>query len=169
MQEMIEEITKARALGDSVGGIVDCVIYGAPKGVGGALFEGIEGKLANLIYAIPAVKGVSFGEGFALSKMLGSEANDPLCVDEQGDIRLKTNRAGGINGGITNGEVITLSVAFRPTPSISKPQTTVNLETGKEEEIRIKGRHDACIVPRAIPVVESAVALGILDEILDKE
>lgn len=167
--EMLNEIEKARAIGDSVGGVVDCIVYGAPKGMGGALFEGIEGKLANLIYAIPAVKGVSFGEGFALSKMLGSEANDPLCVDEKGNIRLKTNRAGGLNGGITNGEAITLSVVFRPTPSISKPQTTVNLETGKEEEIRIKGRHDACIVPRAIPVVESAVALGILDEILDKE
>ncbi|MBE7091016.1 MAG: chorismate synthase [Clostridiales bacterium] len=166
---MLEEIAKARALGDSVGGVVDCVVRGAPKGVGGALFDGLEGKLANLIYAIPAVKGVSFGEGFTLSKMFGSEANDPLCVDEQGDIRLKTNRAGGINGGITNGEAITLSVAFRPTPSISKPQKTVNLTTGKEEEISIKGRHDACIVPRALPVVESAVALGLLDEILDKE
>ena len=124
---MLEEIAKARALGDSVGGVVDCVVLGAPKGVGGALFDGLEGKLANLIYAIPAVKGVSFGEGFALSQMHGSKANDPLCVDEQGDIRLKTNRAGGINGGITNGEAITLSVAFRPTPSISKPQKTVNL------------------------------------------
>lgn len=168
-EDMLEEIADARAMGDSVGGVVDCVVYGAPKGVGGALFEGLEGKLANLIYAIPAVKGVSFGEGFALSQMLGSEANDPLCVDEKGNIRLKTNRAGGLNGGITNGEAITLSVAFRPTPSISQPQKTVDLTTGKEEEIRIKGRHDACIVPRALPVVESAVALGILDEILDKE
>ncbi len=168
-EEMLNEIEKARALGDSVGGVVECMVYGAPKGIGGALFEGLEGKLANLIYAIPAVKGVSFGDGFSLSQMLGSKANDPLCMDENGDIRLKTNRAGGLNGGITNGEAITISVAFRPTPSISMPQTTVNLTTKKEEEIRIKGRHDACIVPRALPVVESAVAIGLLDEILDRE
>ncbi len=167
--EMLNEIEKARALGDSVGGVADCIVSGMPKGIGGALFEGLEGKLASLVYAIPAVKGVSFGDGFALSQMLGSEANDPLCLDEKENIRLKTNRAGGLNGGITNGETITLSVAFRPTPSISKPQITVNLTTGKEEEIRIKGRHDACIVPRALPALESAVALGILDEILDKE
>ncbi len=166
---MLAEIEKAKLAGDSVGGVVDCMVFGMPKGFGGALFDGLEGKLSTLLYAIPAVKGVSFGDGFALSRMYGSAANDPFCVDQQGEIRLKSNRAGGINGGISNGETITLSVAFRPTPSISLPQKTVDLTTGKETEITIKGRHDACIVPRAVPVVESAVALGILDEILDRE
>ena len=116
-------------------------------------------------YSIPAVKGVEFGDGFELANMRGSLANDPLMI-EDGQVKLVKNSAGGINGGISNGENITLSVAFRPTPSISKEQDTVDLINKENTKIQIKGRHDACIVIRAVPCVESAVALAILDEIL---
>ncbi len=163
--KMINEIKKAKEEGDSLGGVVECIVFGMKPAIGDNLFDGLEGKIASLIYSIPAVKGVEFGDGFELSKQLGSIANDPIVI-QNGEIRLAKNSAGGINGGITNGENITLSVAFRPTPSISKPQKTVDLVNKTNTIIQIKGRHDACIVPRAVPCVESAVALAVLDEIL---
>jgi len=163
---MLAEIGDARSQGDSVGGEIECVVSGLSAGMlGDALFEGLEGKLAYSIYAIPAVKGVEFGDGFSLSELRGSEANDCFRI-ENGKVVTKTNRSGGINGGITNGMPITLRVAVRPTPSISKRQDSVNLETMRDCPIDIKGRHDACIVPRAVPCVEAAVAIALLDEML---
>lgn len=163
-EEILEEIKAAKTNGDSVGGTVECVIFGV-KGIGDNLFGGLEGKIASLVYAVPAVKGVEFGDGFDLSAMRGSEANDGLYVKD-GKIGLYTNRAGGINGGIANGEPITFRAAFRPTPSISLPQKTVDLINGENVEIVINGRHDACVVPRALPVIESAAAIAVADEIL---
>lgn len=164
-EEMIEEIARAKSNGDSVGGRVECVVRGLDAGYGGALFDGLESKIAYLVYAIPAVKGVEFGDGFDLSTMCGSIANDAWQF-ENSKVVSKTNRSGGINGGISNGMPILLSVAFRPTPSIAIEQDTVDLQRGENTKITIHGRHDACIVPRAVPVVESAVCLAILDSIL---
>ncbi len=164
-EEFLSAIASAKSDGDSLGGRVECIVYGLKCGIGDNLFEGLEGKIAQLVYSIPAVKGVEFGDGFDLCSMKGSVANDPLRFE--GDrVVTETNRAGGINGGISNGMEITLGVAFRPTPSISKAQRTVDLISKNDVEIEIKGRHDSCIVPRAVPCVESAVALAILDEII---
>ncbi len=162
--EITEEIRAAKSVGDSVGGTVECVIFGV-KGIGDNLFGGLEGKIASTVYAVPAVKGIEFGDGFNLSEMRGSAANDPLRIDN-GKVILETNRAGGINGGIANGNPITFRAAFRPTPSVSVPQRTVDLVKGENTEIIISGRHDACVVPRALPVIESAAAIAIADEIL---
>lgn len=164
-KEMLLEIENAKKEGDSVGGIVECVISGFKKGVGGELFDGLEGKIANLIYAIPGVKGVEFGYGFSFAELKGSAANDQISVDN-GKIFTTTNKSGGINGGVSNGMPITFSVAFRPTPSIAKKQSTVDLQTLSPCEIEIAGRHDACIAVRAVPVVEAAAALALLDTII---
>lgn len=163
--EMIEEISKYKAECDSLGGVVECIVFGMKQGLGDCLFGGLEGKISSLVYSIPAVKGVEFGDGFDITKISGSQANDEWQY-VNGKVRAIKNSAGGINGGISNGENVTLSVAFRPTPSIAKEQNTVDLIKGVNTKIKINGRHDACIVPRAVPCVESAVALSILDEIL---
>ena len=162
--EMLKEIKSAKAAGDSVGGTVECVIYGL-KGVGDNLFCGLEGKISSLVFAVPAVKGIEFGDGFDLATMRGSVANDALRM-ENGKVKIATNRAGGINGGIANGNPITFRAAFRPTPSISLPQQTVDLVKGENTEIVINGRHDACVAVRALPAVESAAAIAIADEII---
>ena len=164
-EEMLSLIANTKLEGDSVGGRVECIVYGLKAGYGDNLFEGLEGKISNLVYGIPAVKGVEFGDGFDITSLKGSEANDPFRFVD-GKVVTETNRAGGINGGISNGMEITLSVAFRPTPSIEKVQKTVDLIKGENVEIQIKGRHDACVAVRAVPCVESAVALAILDEII---
>ena len=164
---MIKEIESAANDGDSVGGIVECIAYGLKGGVGDNLFSGLEGKISSLLYAIPGVKGVEFGDGFVFGEIKGSEANDGLFYSD-GKVRFYANRSGGINGGISNGQPITLSVAIRPTPSIKKPQKTVDLVKQENVEITVCGRHDACIVPRAIPCVESAVAIALTDEILSE-
>ncbi len=164
-QEMIEEISLARSKGDSVGGVIECLVSGMPAGVGDNLFEGLEGKISNLIFSVPAVKGVEFGAGFDFSSSFGSEMNDGLCF-ENGEVKLLSNNNGGINGGISNGFDITMRVAMKPTPSISIPQDTVDLVDGKNAKISIKGRHDSCLAVRAVPCIESAVAIAILDEII---
>lgn len=164
-KEMLLEIENAKKDGDSVGGIVECVVNGFKAGVGGELFDGLEGKIASLIYAIPGVKGVGFGFGFSLASLRGNIANDQISV-ENGKIFTTTNKSGGINGGVSNGMPITFSVAFRPTPSIAKKQSTVDLRNLAPCEIEIEGRHDACIAVRAVPVVEAAAALAILDAII---
>ena len=163
--EMIAEIAGIMRESDSVGGRIECIVSGLGAGCGNNLFEGLEGKVATLVYAVPGVKGVEFGAGFDLATMRGSTANDPLRFVD-GDVRFVSNNAGGINGGISNGNDITIGVAMRPTPSIGRPQDTVDLVSGQNVQIEIKGRHDSCIVPRAVPCIESAVALAILDEIL---
>jgi chorismate synthase len=165
---MLDEILKARDNNDSVGGIVGCEVLGLPIGLGGPMFDGVESKLSALLFGIPAVKGVDFGAGFEASKMLGSEHNDPFHM-ENGLVKTTTNSHGGILGGITSGMPLTLKVAFKPTPSIGLPQKSVDLTKGTDTVITTKGRHDPCVVPRAVPVVEALVAIGILDMFLDKE
>ena len=164
-EEMLKEIENAKKEGDSVGAIAECIVFGAPTGLGDSLFEGMEGKISTLLYAIPAVKGVEFGSGFALGKMHGSEANDAWRYEGE-KVVAKTNNAGGINGGITNGMNITMRIAFRPTPSILKEQETVDLIRKENTTIKIQGRHDACVAVRALPVIESAVAIALADEIV---
>ncbi len=165
--EIIDYIKNIKQDGDSVGGTIECIVYNMKTGVGDNLFEGLEGKISSLLYAIPAVKGVEFGLGFDISKLKGSKANDQLSYVD-GKVQILSNNAGGINGGISNGKEITLRVAIRPTPSISKPQKTVDLVNKQNCEIVIGGRHDACIVPRAVPCVESAVAIALADELIGK-
>jgi len=162
---MIEEIEAARKDRDSVGGIIEAVVTGLPPGVGEPFFESIESALAHLLFSIPAVKGVDFGAGFRVASMRGSEHNDPFAV-EAGRVVTETNHAGGILGGITNGMPVTFRVAVKPTASIAKPQRSVDLATMMPTEIVVTGRHDPCIVPRAVPVVENAAAMAILDLML---
>ena len=166
-EEMLEEIARVAAEKDSVGGRIECAVLGLKGGVGGGSFGSLEGKIASLVYLIPAVKGVEFGAGFDLVRKRGSQANDPLRV-EAGEIRLMKNDAGGINGGLTNGNAVTLAAAIRPTPSIGRKQESVDLLKKENAEIEIKGRHDACIVPRAVPVVEAAVAIAVLDALQEE-
>ena len=162
MQEKIEE---ARAMGDSVGGIVECAVVGLPAGLGEPMFGGMEGKLAQILYGIPAVKGVEFGLGFEVAEKLGSENNDPFRV-VGGQVVTTTNHCGGILGGITDGMPLLFRAAFKPTPSIAKPQQSVSLSTMEHRELIVKGRHDPCIVPRAVPVVEAATAIALMDMLL---
>lgn len=164
-EEMLEEISKARAKGDSVGGVIECLVYGMPAGIGDNLFEGLEGKISSLLFSVPAVKGVEFGSGFDMANSYGSVVNDSLHF-ENGKVFLKTNNNGGINGGISNGFDITMRVALKPTPSISIEQDTIDLVQGKNTKIKIQGRHDACVAVRAVPCIESAVAIALLDEII---
>ena len=159
---MKQQILAAKEQGDSVGGVVECAAFGVPAGLGEPFFGSAESVISALMYAIPAVKGVSFGDGFGLSAMHASEANDPIRLIN-GKILTESNHNGGINGGITNGMPIVCSVAFKPTPSISKAQQTVNLKTMKNETLSIKGRHDPCIVPRAVVVTEAMLALAVLE------
>ncbi len=165
-EETVEYIKQISEDGDSVGGTIECAIFGVKAGsLGENLFAGLEGKIAYSVFGVPAVKGVEFGLGAGLAKRKGSEANDALILSG-GEVKTKTNNSGGINGGIANGMPITLRVAIRPTPSIAKEQNSVNLEKKEECKLSVHGRHDACIVPRAVPCVESAVALALLDEFM---
>ncbi len=164
-KRMREAIRQARANRDSVGGIIECFITGLPAGLGEPMFGGVESRIASIVYGIPAVKAVEFGAGFAASTMLGSQCNDPFSI-ENSKIVTVSNHAGGIQGGITNGMPVIFRAAFKPTPSISQPQQSVDLKTGRPVTLEIKGRHDPCIVPRAVPVVEAAAAIAIYDLIL---
>jgi chorismate synthase len=159
---MEREILRAKKEGDSVGGVVRCQVAGLPIGVGEPFFDTVEGELAKMMFAIPAVKGFDCGAGFRAAKMRGSEHNDRFVL-EGGKIASATNHAGGVLGGISNGMPIDFRVAFKPTASISKEQRSVDLKQKKETTLRIGGRHDPCIVPRAVVVVESAAALVIAD------
>ena len=160
-QEQAQEaILAAKADGDSVGGCVRCRVEGLPAGLGEPDFGGnVEGVFAQYLFAVPAVKGIAFGAGFGFAAMRGSEANDPFCLKD-GQICTETNHTGGINGGITNGMPVEFEVVFRPTPSISRPQHTVSLSRMEEAELVVEGRHDPCVVLRAVPVVEAAAALA---------
>lgn len=155
-------IRAAGAEGDSVGGILETVVTGMPAGVGEPWFDSVESTLAHLMFAVPAVKGIEFGAGFGFAELRGSQANDPFRMRD-GQIRTATNRNGGINGGITNGMPIVLRTVVKPTPSIYRPQDTVDYPARQDAEIQIKGRHDPCIVPRAAVVQNSLTAFGILD------
>ncbi len=164
-EQMRQAIAAARAEGDSVGGVIECVVRGVPAGIGEPMFDGIENQIARVLFAVPAVKGIEFGAGFAAANMRGSENNDPFTVRD-GKVETLTNNAGGILGGISNGMPVVFRVAVKPTPSIAKEQQSVNLNTMQPEALNITGRHDPCIVPRAVPVIEAAAALAISDLIL---
>ena len=161
--QMEKTILNARENLNSVGGKVECVALHVPAGLGEPFFDSLESHLSSLMFSIPAVKSVSFGDGAIIDTMLGSEANDEYYYDENGNVKTKTNHNGGITGGISNGMPITVTVSFKPTPSIAKIQHTINVETKENVELEIKGRHDPCIVQRAVVVVEALMALGILD------
>lgn len=162
---MRKEIYDAKATGDSVGGTIECAVVGMPAGIGDPIFDGIENRISMAVFGIPAVKGIEFGAGFESSKMRGSENNDDFTL-ENGVIKTVTNNHGGILGGISSGMPIVFRCAIKPTPSIGIEQNSVNTETKEAEKLVIGGRHDPCIVPRAVPCVEAAAAIVIADYIL---
>ena len=164
-ERMRRAIADARADGNSVGGIIECAVTGLPVGLGEPMFGGVEGRIAQIVYGIPAVKGVEFGAGFGVSGLRGSENNDDYTIRNSETVTL-TNHAGGILGGITNGMPLIFRAAIKPTPSISKQQQSVSLSAMEDAALAVKGRHDPCIVPRAVPVVEAAAAIAIYDMIL---
>jgi chorismate synthase len=164
--ERIEEaIVTARKEGDSLGGIVECIALNVPVGVGEPLFDSLDADLAKALFDIPAVKGVEFGLGFRVAELKGSESNDPYIM-QSGRVATSTDNMGGILGGISNGMPIMMRVAIKPTPSIGKEQKTINLSTMEDTNLSIKGRHDPCVVPKAVPAIESAVAITLADHMI---
>ncbi len=157
------EIDRARAEGDSVGGIISCTIKNLPVGIGEPMFGGVENVISQAVFAIPAVKGIEFGRGFDAARIRGSENNDPFMTDADGNVVTEGNNHGGILGGLTSGMPVTFRAAFKPTPSIAKPQKSIHYSTGEEAELSIRGRNDPCVVVRAVPVVEAAAAIAIYD------
>ena len=166
-KKMKAAILSAKSEGDSVGGIIECAVSGCPAGIGDPMFGGMENRISSLVFGIPAVKGIEFGAGFDAAKMLGSENNDPFAV-ENGNIITKTNNCGGILGGITTGMPIVFRAAVKPTPSIAREQDTVDLRTMENTKLTVHGRHDPCIVPRAVPCIEAAAAIAVYDALLEK-
>lgn len=166
-EKMKEYIAEKRALGDSVGGTVECKITGLPAGLGDPMFGGMENRIAAIVFGIPAVKGLEFGAGFDVSEMTGSECNDAYII-ENGEIKTETNNCGGILGGITNSMPLTFKAAFKPTPSITATQKSVDIIKNEETELSVPGRHDPCIVPRAVPCVEAAAAIAVYDALLSR-
>lgn len=173
-EDPMSEILKAKKLGDSVGGVVECEISGMPAGIGSPMFDGLENKISQAVFGIPAVKGIEFGLGFEAARVFGSENNDDFYYEEdptpglrsggvQTHVRTRTNNHGGILGGISSGMPIIFRVAFKPTPSIARKQNTILYDEEKNVEIEIKGRHDPCIVPRALACVEAATAMAVMD------
>ena len=163
---MTQTIENAAQDGDSMGGMIRCFAVGLPAGIGEPMFGGVENRLAAALFGIPAVRGVSFGDGFGAAAMRGSQHNDPFAV-ENGHIATLTNHAGGVLGGITTGMPLVVNVAIKPTPSIAREQVSVDLSTMRQTTLHIQGRHDPCIVPRAVPVVEAVTALTLLDLLLE--
>ncbi len=164
-ERMIEQIEQVKRQGDSIGGVVECVARNVPKGLGSPVFDKLEADIAKGVMSLPATKGFEIGSGFAGTLLTGSEHNDEFYTNELGEIRTVTNRSGGVQGGISNGENIILRVAFKPTATIRKEQRTVNSE-GEETKLAAKGRHDPCVLPRAVPMVEAMVALVLCDHLL---
>ena len=155
-------IEAARTEGDSVGGVIECAAVGLPVGVGDPMFDGLENRVAQVVFGIPAVRGIEFGNGFEAATLYGSQNND-CYYEDNGVVKTRTNNHGGVLGGISTGMPLTFRVAVKPTPSIAKEQQTLNLRTGQVEALRIQGRHDPCIVPRAVPCVEAACAIALCD------
>lgn len=164
-EAMRAAIEAARLACDSVGGVIECVAVGLPGGLGAPMFDGVENQLARALFGIPAVRGVEFGEGFAATRLRGSQHNDAFEV-RNGGVRTVTNRHGGVLGGITSGMPLVVRVAIKPTASIAQPQRSVDLATLEPTELRVQGRHDPCIAPRAVPVVEAVTAITLLDLLL---
>ena len=167
-QRMIAAIEAAKKDGDSVGGIIECRITGLPAGLGDPMFDGMENRIAKAVFGVPAVKGIEFGNGFAAAGLRGSQNNYRFGL-ENGKVVTMTNRCGGILGGITDGMPLEFRVAVKPTPSIAQAQETLNLKKGSMELLHIQGRHDPCIVPRAVPVIESVAALAVYDAFLARK
>lgn len=164
VEPMIELITQMRSEGNSVGGVIECVIRGVPPGLGEPVFDKIEADLAKAMMSLPATKGFEIGSGFAGVKLTGAEHNDAFYMDN-GRVRTRTNRSGGVQGGITNGEDIVFRVAFKPTATILQPQATVS-DRGEDTTLAAKGRHDPCVLPRAVPLVEAMAHLVVVDHLL---
>lgn len=164
---MEEAILAAKAQGDSVGGVIECAAVGLPAGWGDPMFGGLENRIAQAVFGIPAIRGVEFGTGFAAAGMPGSRHNDPYYMDG-GTVRTETNHHGGILGGISTGMPLIFRAAVKPTPSISQPQRSVSLSRGENCSLTVQGRHDPCIVPRAVPVIEAATAAALLDAALER-
>ena len=160
--EILAKIEEARLDCDSVGGVIECAVTGLPAGIGEPMFEGIENVISQAVFAVPAIKGIEFGNGFDCADLRGSENNDDFIIKDS-KIATATNNHGGILGGITSSMPLIFRVAVKPTPSIAKPQMTVNLETLVPEELVIEGRHDPCIVPRAVPCIEAVTAIALIN------
>lgn len=162
MKELIEKVRDGK---DSIGGVVECVVTGLPVGLGDPMFDGMENRIARIVFGIPAVKGLEFGAGFEVARMRGSEANDAFAILD-GRVATVTNNCGGILGGITDGMPLVFRAAFKPTPSIGLEQNSINLSEAKNDVLTVQGRHDPCIVVRAVPVVEAAAAIAVYDALL---
>lgn len=163
---MREAILAAKNDADSVGGIIECMAEGLPPGLGDPLFDSVESRLSQMLFSVPAVKGVEFGEGFRFAAMRGSAANDPMRW-EDGAVRCTANHNGGLTGGITDGAPLLFRTVIKPTPSIGRAQQTVDMESGEDAVLEVRGRHDPCIVPRAVPVIEAAAAWTLLDILME--
>jgi len=164
-EKMREVILEAKHEGDSVGGVVECLAVNLPAGVGSPLFDSLDAEIAKMLFDVPAVKGVEFGAGFGAARLKGSQNND-VYVIKDGGIKTLTNNAGGVLGGLSSGMPLVVRAAVKPTPSISREQTTVDLSSWEETRISVRGRHDPCIVPKAVPVVEAAVAIVLVDQMI---
>ncbi|PKI56349.1 hypothetical protein CRG98_023234 [Punica granatum] len=167
-EKMIAAIDAVRVRGDSIGGVVTCIVKNCPRGLGSPVFDKLEALLAQAAMSLPASKGFEIGSGFAGTNLTGSQHNDEFYMDGSGRMRTRTNRSGGIQGGISNGEIITMRVAFKPTATISRKQNTVTRDK-IETELIARGRHDPCVVPRAVPMVEAMVALVLLDQLMAQQ
>lgn len=161
-EAMRAQVEDARMNLDSIGGTIECAVTGIDAGIGEPMFEGVEGVIAKAVFGVPAIKGIEFGKGFELAQMRGSQSNDPFRY-ENGNVVTETNNCGGILGGITNGMPVIFRAAVKPTPSISQKQRTVDLQKKENAELEIHGRHDPCIVPRAVPVIEAVTAIAIIN------
>ena len=161
-------IASVKAEGNSVGGIVECVVDGLPAGIGDPIFGGMENRISAIVFGIPAVKGIEFGAGFAVSRMTGAENNDAYGIRD-GRVILLSNHCGGVLGGITVGTPLVFRAAFKPTPSIAAPQQSVRLSDLSNAELIVPGRHDPCVVPRAVPCVEAAAAIAVYDDLLGRK
>jgi chorismate synthase len=166
-EAMNQALETAKQAGDSLGGVIECVCQGLPAGLGEPMFGGMENRISQMVFGIPAVKGIEFGAGFAAAAMRGSENNDPFYYDETGAVRTRTNNHGGILGGITSGMPLVFRAAVKPTPSIGLEQDSVDLTSGQNTKLTVHGRHDPCIVPRAVPCMEAAAAAAIYDALLE--
>ena len=164
-EQMQEAIVNAKKEGDSLGGTIECLALGVPVGVGEPLFDSLDADLSKALFAVPDVKGVEFGAGFAAAELTGSENNDEFTL-EKGKVSTSTENAGGVLGGLSNGMPIQMRVAIKPTPSIAKEQKTVNLTTMQNAPLSVKGRHDPCVVPKAVPAIEASVAITLADHLI---
>ena len=164
-EAMRSAIAAARAEGASLGGVIECAVLGLPAGLGDPMFDGMENRIAAAVFGVPAVKGIEFGAGFTAAGLRGSENNDAFSV-ENGRIITESNHCGGILGGITDGMPLTFRAAVKPTPSIARPQQSVDLNTGEIVPLTVTGRHDPCIVPREVPCLEAAAAIAVYDALL---